>query len=123
LAAGARFVPAAEMLKAAAHPTRLSILNHLRGTPMCVSDIEHLLPVSQVNVSQHLTVLRHAGLVGNIQEGALRCYYLAQPELVEALFGVIERDYRHVTLTKEDILRRRGLKECPAHAQRQCRRE
>ncbi|WP_417393959.1 ArsR/SmtB family transcription factor [Gimesia chilikensis] len=48
---------AAETLKAFSHPTRLSILQELLAGPKCVTDMEELLPVRQVNLSQHLCVL------------------------------------------------------------------
>lgn len=43
--------------------TRLRILNLLQQSPLCVCHIQHILEVSQVNVSRHLGVLRKAGLV------------------------------------------------------------
>ena len=103
-----------EILRAVAHPTRMKILCQLRQGPRCVSDMEHLLPASQVNISQHLTVLRHAGLVSFVSDGSLRCYYLARPELTEALCTVLEHDYRSVSLTKEDIMRARNGACCGA---------
>jgi len=92
-----------EILRAVAHPTRMRILCQLRRGPQCVGDIEHSVPAPQANISQHLTVLRHAGLVNYISDGALRCYYLAQPELTAGLCTVLEQDYRKVSLTKEEI--------------------
>jgi ArsR family transcriptional regulator len=50
----------AELLKAFAHPTRLQILSELRRGTRCVTDMEEILSVTQVNISQHLTVLRNA---------------------------------------------------------------
>jgi ArsR family transcriptional regulator len=81
----------AELLKALAHPTRLLILEELLAGPKCVTDIEDLLSVRQANVSQHLTVLRHAQLVDFAQSGALRCYYLARPKLVRDLLRLTQR--------------------------------
>jgi len=107
---------AAEMLRAIAHPTRLRILDELRRSPRCVGSIEHILPVSQVNVSQHLTVLRNAQLVNYVQEGAVRCYYLTQPELVDRLLGALEGKRHVLTRTKEDVRREREEKgQCAKH--------
>ena len=46
--------------KALAHPTRLQIVAELLKGTKCVTDIQDILPASQSNISQHLTVLRHA---------------------------------------------------------------
>ena len=46
----------AELLKAFAHPTRLQILGELQKGTRCVTDMEDILPVTQVNISQHLTL-------------------------------------------------------------------
>ena len=59
----------AELLKAFAHPTRLQILAELAKGTRCVTDMEDILPVTQVNISQHLTVLRNAKLVDFAQDG------------------------------------------------------
>lgn len=75
--------PAAELLKAFSHPTRLAILQELAAGPKCVTDIEDtdiedLVSARQANISQHLSVLRYSRLVDYAQDGALRCYYLSQ---------------------------------------------
>ncbi len=59
----------AEVLKALAHPTRLQIVAELLKGTKCVTDIQDILPASQANISQHLTVLRHAGIVNFAQDG------------------------------------------------------
>ena len=58
-----------DLLKAFAHPTRLQILGELRKGTRYVTDMEKILPVTQVNISQHLTVLRNAKLVDFAQDG------------------------------------------------------
>lgn len=82
---------AAELLKAFSHPTRLAILQELLAGPKCVTDMEEILPARQANISQHLAVLRHAELVDYAQEGALRCYYLSRPRLVEDMLTLVGR--------------------------------
>ncbi|MFN3840144.1 MAG: ArsR/SmtB family transcription factor [Cyclobacteriaceae bacterium] len=61
--------------KALAHPARIAILNHLIQTRQCIcGELVDVLPLSQSTVSQHLEVLREAGLIkGNIN-GASICY-------------------------------------------------
>ncbi len=94
---------AAELLKAFSHPTRLAILQELVAGPKCVTDMEELLPARQANISQHLAVLRHAKLVDYAQDGALRCYYLCRPRLVEDMLALVGRGDPVVTRTPEEI--------------------
>ena len=94
---------AAELLKAFSHPTRLAILQELARGPKCVTDMEELLPARQANISQHLAVLRHAKLVDYAQDGALRCYYLCRPQLVEDMLALVGRGDPVVTRTPEEI--------------------
>lgn len=94
---------AAELLKAFSHPTRLAILVELVAGPKCVTDMEELLPARQANISQHLAVLRHAKLVDYAQDGALRCYYLSRPKLVEDMLALVGRNDPVVKRTPEEI--------------------
>lgn len=94
---------AVEVLKALAHPTRLIILQELLESPKCVTDMEDLLPAPQANISQHLSVLRHARLVDNAPDGALRCYYLTKPRLVRELLCLLRRDDPIVKRTTAQI--------------------
>jgi ArsR family transcriptional regulator len=75
--------------------------------------MEDLLPVTQVNISQHLTVLRNARLVDFVQDGALRCYYLSRPKLVEGVLVLLSADHPVLRKTREQIDREkaRGGKE------------
>ena len=59
-----------------ADPTRLSVFERLRVGPTSVGDIAADMPVSRPAVSQHLKVLKDAGLVGERREGARRVYYI-----------------------------------------------
>lgn len=93
----------AERIKAFAHPTRLAILQELAVGPKCVTDIEEILPARQSNISQHLAVLRHAGLVDYAQDGTLRCYYLCRPSLVKDLLAISVSDEEAIVRTPEDI--------------------
>ncbi len=94
---------AAELLKAFSHPTRLAILQELMAGPKCVTDMEEMLPARQANISQHLAVLRHAMLVDYAQDGALRCYYLSRPRLVEDMLALVGRGDPVVTRTAAEI--------------------
>lgn len=74
----------AELLKALAHPRRLEIIHLLRDQSLCVSDIYEMLDLPQANISQHLMILRDAGVVTNAREGKQMVYTLANPKIIEA---------------------------------------
>lgn len=95
--------PAAELLKAFSHPTRLAILQELAAGPKCVTDMEDLVDARQANVSQHLAVLRYSRLVDYAQDGTLRCYYLTRPRLVRDMLALIQRDEPIVKRTAAEI--------------------
>jgi len=59
-----------------ADPNRRSILMELAGGERTVSELKETLTVSQPAVSQHLKVLKHAGLVTDRAEGTKRIYRL-----------------------------------------------
>lgn len=61
-------------LAALADPTRRRIFERLRGGPKPVGQIARGLPISRPAVSQHLKVLKEAGLVNDRPEGAARVY-------------------------------------------------
>jgi len=105
----------AELLKAVAHPVRLTMLAEMADGPKCVNHIRELLAVRQPSVSQHLTILRHSGLVAFYQDGSRRCYYLAKPALVKALFGFLQADYPVAKPSRRAALRAvRGSRAGPA---------
>jgi DNA-binding transcriptional ArsR family regulator len=57
-------------------PTRRAVLERLRDGPRPVGEIARGLPVSRPAVSQHLKVLKDAGLVADRSEGTKRIYYI-----------------------------------------------
>lgn len=63
-------------LAALADPTRRQVFERLKDGPKAVGVIAGGLPVSRPAVSQHLKVLREAGLVGDRAEGTRRVYYI-----------------------------------------------
>ena len=64
------------VLSALSDPTRRRILSLLRDGPKTVGALAGRLPVSQPAVSQHLKVLREAGLVRAEKRGVRRIYHL-----------------------------------------------
>lgn len=65
------------------HPARLSILEILRDGEQCVCHIETVLGCRQAYISQHLMVLREAGLVEDRRDGARIFYRVSKPEVFE----------------------------------------
>jgi DNA-binding transcriptional ArsR family regulator len=59
---------------AIADPTRRRVLERLSTRPMAVGEIAAGMPVSRPAVSQHLKVLKEAGLVSDRQDGQRRIY-------------------------------------------------
>ena len=57
-------------------PTRRAIYERVLSKPACVGELARGLPVSRPAVSQHLRVLKEAGLVTETPDGARRIYRL-----------------------------------------------
>jgi DNA-binding transcriptional ArsR family regulator len=64
-------------------PTRRAIFERLRGGPRSVGELAAALPVSRPAVSQHLRVLKEAGLVTERRNGTRRFYRIEPDGLVE----------------------------------------
>jgi len=61
-------------IQALGDPTRRSIFERLRAGPRAVGELARELPVSRPAVSQHLRVLKEAGLVTEQRNGTRRIY-------------------------------------------------
>jgi DNA-binding transcriptional ArsR family regulator len=66
-----------------ADPTRRKVFERLRNGPRAVNALARDLPVSRPAVSQHLKVLKDAGLVEERSEGVRRIYSLRREGLIE----------------------------------------
>jgi DNA-binding transcriptional ArsR family regulator len=77
-------------LNALGDPTRRRIFEIVARAPMAVGDIARRVPVSQPAVSQHLRVLREAGLVESDEQGRRRVYRPA-PGGLEPLRAYLDR--------------------------------
>lgn len=74
----------AEVCKVLTDPKRLMIIDALAHGERSVGDLAVVLGVTLSNVSQHLGVMRHAGLVETRRQGTTIVYRLGEPEIVEA---------------------------------------
>ncbi len=80
----------AGLAKALGHPARVAILRMLiiRGECVC-GQIVDLLPLAQATVSQHLKVLKHAGLIKGEIDGPRVCYCV-NPRAVERFKQLVQ---------------------------------
>jgi DNA-binding transcriptional ArsR family regulator len=76
-----------DAISALGDATRRAIFEQLRTGPRAVGELAQALPVSRPAVSQHLRVLKEAGLVSDRRDGTRRLYRL-EPEGLAAI-----RDY------------------------------
>jgi DNA-binding transcriptional ArsR family regulator len=81
--------PHGDGLAALADPTRRTIFERLAERPAAVGQLARELPVSRPAVSQHLKVLKDAGLVLDRAEGSRRIYRL-NPAGVGALRAYLD---------------------------------
>ena len=87
------------VMKAAGDRTRARILKLLESGDLCVSDLRKVLSLGQSTVSQHLSILRKAGLVDVRREGRSSFYSLPAgksnryaPPMLALLLGWLEDD-------------------------------
>lgn len=74
----------AEVCKVLTDPKRLMLIDALRGGERSVGELADAIGVALPNASQHLAVLRNAGLVDGHRVGTTVIYQLAEPAIVEA---------------------------------------
>jgi len=79
----------AELAKALGHPARVQIIRMLVRKSACVcGDIVDVLPLAQSTVSQHLKVLKDAGLIRGEIDGPRTCYCV-EPRAMRRLKALI----------------------------------
>ena len=89
------------VLGALADPTRRKIFELLRSGPRAVGELAAGLPVSRPAVSQHLKVLKEAGLVRERRQGT-RGYYSIDPVGLEPLRAYLEEFWGDVLAAFKD---------------------
>ena len=70
-----------EKFKALAHPARLKIMANLMKRECCVGDMQKCISLSQPNVSQHLGVLKKAGIIVGEREKNKICYKISDDRI------------------------------------------
>ncbi len=84
----------AEVCRTLSHPTRIAALHLLAAGPMTVSALSRDLGISQPNASQHLAVMKAAGLVHAERDGREVSYRLTDPDIINAC-QLMARVMRH----------------------------
>lgn len=80
-----------QMLKALGNPLRFRIMQFMADHPVCITgDIVEFVELAQSTVSQHLKVLREAGLIRGEIEGPATCYCI-DPDGIQYLKSQIDR--------------------------------
>lgn len=101
----------ADVLKTLASPRRLEILHRLAEGPCEVGRLAEELGLSQPNVSQHLAVLRSAGVVEAERDGREVRYRLADDDVMVAcsiMRGVLQRRIRRLAGLSDPTLQAPG---------------
>jgi len=96
----------ADQLKLLAHPERLRILDALRRESECVCHLEALLNKPQPYVSQHLSVLRQAGIIQDEKDGHNVYYRLADTEVavwLDQILGAVQGEHPEIAYHKQLI--------------------
>lgn len=65
-----------KILKAMGHPIRLKIVKFLLDKPHCVCELKENLDFSQPNLSQHLKILKEAGIIASEKVGVQTHYHV-----------------------------------------------
>ena len=94
----------AEILKAIAQETRLSILELLRDGERCVCEIFPAINQEQSNVSRHLNMMQKAGILTRRKDG-LRIFYAVKHPEVLAIIDLSAAIMRSEAGRRNDLLR------------------
>ena len=74
----------AEICKTLTNPKRIEILNTLKNEEKTVTELVNTLGASKANVSQHLAVMRHKGILATRRDGVNIFYRVSNPKVIEA---------------------------------------
>jgi len=78
------------ILKALSNPVRLDILKFLCKRPCCVTLTNDQIKISQPNLSQHLKLMKDAGIIDSKKQKNKRCYFVVDPKLVKQLISLLK---------------------------------
>jgi ArsR family transcriptional regulator len=72
-----------EVLKALGHPVRLKLIILLMSDECCVTDLTNILQLPQSTISQHLGILKNAGILHPYKSGVRTCYKIENRKVIE----------------------------------------
>jgi len=78
--------------RALSHPARVKLMEDLMEKECCVGEMQECLSISQPNVSQHLKVLKDAGIIRGRREKTRICYSIADNNVQKALVLFLKGD-------------------------------
>jgi len=81
---------AGDLLRALAAPVRIAIVLELRASERCVHELVETLGVAQPLISQHLRVLKAAGVVEGVRRGREVLYHLVDEHLSHIVVDAVE---------------------------------
>jgi ArsR family transcriptional regulator len=87
---GETLTAAGELLRALAAPVRIAVVLQLRTSPRCVHELVDALGVTQPLISQHLRVLKAAGVVRGERRGREVVYRLVDDHLAHIVVDAVE---------------------------------
>ena len=109
--------PLSTLFRALGDETRLRIVSLLAHGELCVCHLEAALKLSQPNISRHLGVLKHAGIVESRRDGNWVHYRLAKPvdEVARRQLSALVRHFGSAETLRKDVealVRSRGPGAC-----------
>ena len=87
------------MCRTISKPVRLRILHLLGDRKMNVGEIQHEMDISLPSLSNHLNDLYRAGILKKEKDGNFVFYYLAEPDLLQSIDGMMN-SIKHILTTK-----------------------
>jgi DNA-binding transcriptional ArsR family regulator len=94
----------ADILKAIAQPTRLKIIELLRGGEKCVCEIFPAIDEEQSNTSRHLNLMQGCGILQRRKDGIKIMYRLKYPEVLE-IIDIVSIILKKEASGRSDLLR------------------
>ncbi len=102
----------AEFCKALSHPTRHASVQQLKDGERNVTELAQTLHVSQANLSQHLAVLRDAGVVVAKRKGVNVSYSIADEAIIRAC-SIIHKAIQDRILKQRELISSRDFSHTP----------
>ncbi len=93
----------AEIAKAVAHPLRIAVIDFLRDGERCVCDIAERVGSERSNISRHLAVMVHAGVLTCRKDG-LKVFYSLKTPCVTQWLSCITRVVKQQARDNERLL-------------------